>query len=41
MLYSAVVADNAQLGALTLVMKGEFIPPATSWKGCPAAPERA
>jgi len=36
-----VVADNAQLGALTLVMKGEFIPPATSWKGCPAAPERA
>ena len=40
-LYSAVVADNAQLGALTLVMKGEFIPPASSWKGCPAAPERA
>ena len=40
-LYSAVVADNAQLGALTLVMKGEFIPAASSWKGCPAAPERA
>ena len=39
-LYSAVVADNAQLGALTLVMKGEFIPTATSWKGCPAAPAR-
>ena len=39
-LYSAVVADNAQLGALTLVMKGEFIPSATSWKGCPAAPAR-
>jgi len=39
-LYSAVVADNAQLGALTLVMKGEFIPAATSWKGCPAAPAR-
>ncbi len=38
-LYSAVVADNAQLGALTLVMKGEFIPPASSWKGCPAAPQ--
>jgi non-ribosomal peptide synthetase-like protein len=39
-LYSAVVADNAQLGALTLVMKGEFIPAASSWKGCPAAPAR-
>ena len=40
-LYSAVVADNAQLGALTLVMKGEFIPAATRWKGCPAAPARS
>ncbi len=39
-LYSAVVGDNAQLGALTLVMKGEFIPAASSWKGCPAAPAR-
>jgi len=39
-LYSAVVADNAKLGALTLVMKGEFIPSASSWKGCPAAPAR-
>jgi non-ribosomal peptide synthetase-like protein len=39
-LYSAVVADNAQLGALTLVMKGEFIPAASSWRGCPAAPAR-
>jgi non-ribosomal peptide synthetase-like protein len=39
-LYSAVVADNAKLGALTLVMKGEFIPAASSWKGCPAAPAR-
>jgi serine acetyltransferase len=37
-LYSAVVADNAKLGALTLVMKGEFIPGASSWRGCPAAP---
>ena len=40
-LYSAVVADNAQLGVSTLVMKGEFIPAASSWKGCPAAPARA
>jgi non-ribosomal peptide synthetase-like protein len=39
-LYSAVVGDNAKLGALTLVMKGEFIPAASSWKGCPAAPAR-
>ncbi len=39
-LYSAVVGDNAQLGALTLVMKSEFIPAASSWKGCPAAPAR-
>ena len=40
-LYSAVVADNAKLGALTLVMKGEFIPAASSWKGCPAVPARS
>ncbi len=39
-LYSAVVGDNAKLGALTLVMKGEHIPPATAWRGCPAAPAR-
>ncbi|MDY7548663.1 amino acid adenylation domain-containing protein [Glaciimonas sp. Gout2] len=38
-LYSAVVGDNAKLGALTLVMKGEQIPAGTSWRGCPAAPE--
>ncbi|MFZ6756446.1 Pls/PosA family non-ribosomal peptide synthetase [Undibacterium sp. Ji50W] len=36
-LYSAVVADDASLGALTLVMKGEFIPAGSSWHGCPAA----
>lgn len=36
-LYSAVVGDDAKLGALTLVMKGEFIPPRSSWRGCPAA----
>ena len=39
-LYSAVVGDNAMLGPLTLVMKGEFIPAATCWRGCPAAPVR-
>ena len=37
-LYSAVIGDDAKLGALTLVMKGEFIPAKTSWRGCPAAP---
>ncbi|TFW28457.1 Pls/PosA family non-ribosomal peptide synthetase [Massilia horti] len=36
-LYSAQVGDNARLGPLTLVMKGEHIPAATSWAGCPAA----
>ncbi|MEB0032825.1 amino acid adenylation domain-containing protein [Undibacterium sp. RTI2.1] len=36
-LYSAVVGDEAKLGALTLVMKGEFIPAKSSWRGCPAA----
>ena len=40
-LYGAVVADNAKLGALTLVMKGEFIPAASSWRGCPAGPVRS
>jgi non-ribosomal peptide synthetase-like protein len=37
-LYSAVVGDGARLGPLTLVMKGENIPGATRWSGCPAAP---
>ncbi|MFZ6874508.1 Pls/PosA family non-ribosomal peptide synthetase [Undibacterium sp. Di27W] len=36
-LYSAVVADGASLGAMTLVMKGEYIPANSSWHGCPAA----
>jgi non-ribosomal peptide synthetase-like protein len=39
-LYSARVGDNARLGALTLVMKGEHIPAGSSWTGCPAAPAR-
>ncbi len=40
-LYSARVGDNARLGALTLVMKGEHIPAGSSWSGCPAAPSRS
>ncbi len=37
-LYGAVIGNDARLGALTLVMKGEFIPAGSSWRGCPAAP---
>ena len=40
-LYSARVGHNARLGPLTLVMKGEHIPNATSWQGLPAAPAPA
>ena len=40
-LYSAKVGDNARLGALTLVMKGEHIPAGGNWAGCPAAPARS
>jgi non-ribosomal peptide synthetase-like protein len=39
-LYGAQVEDRAQLGAMTLVMKGEVIPAGTGWHGCPAAPAR-
>ena len=40
-LYSAEVGDDAKLGALTLVMKGENIPEKSVWSGVPAAPVRA
>lgn len=36
-LYGAQVGDSAKLGSLTLVMKGEFIPAGSSWRGCPAS----
>jgi len=39
-LYSASVADNVQLGPMTLVMKGESLPRDTRWAGNPAAPAR-
>ena len=39
-LYGAQVGDGAQLGPLTLVMKGESIPAGTRWHGLPAAPWR-
>lgn len=35
-LYDAVVAESAALGTLSLLMKGEHLPPATRWCGIPA-----
>ncbi|WP_122420799.1 Pls/PosA family non-ribosomal peptide synthetase [Pseudomonas viridiflava] len=40
-LYSADVGNDAHLGSLTLVMKGENIPALSRWAGCPAAPAKA
>jgi len=40
MLYGTQVSDGAQLGPMTLVMKGETIPPGTRWHGLPAVPWR-
>jgi non-ribosomal peptide synthetase-like protein len=40
-LYDSKVGDYAQLGPLTLVMKGEHIPPHTTWSGAPAQPGTA
>jgi non-ribosomal peptide synthetase-like protein len=40
-LYGASVQDRAQLGPLTLVMKGETIPGGAVWTGNPAAPAAA
>jgi non-ribosomal peptide synthetase-like protein len=37
-LYDTQVGDDARLGPLTLVAKGEKLPPATRWEGSPAAP---
>jgi non-ribosomal peptide synthetase-like protein len=39
-LYSACVPEAVQLGPMTLVMKGENIPPASRWTGNPAVPRR-
>ena len=39
MLYDTHVGDFARLGPLTLVMKGESIPPHSEWAGSPAAPK--
>ncbi|MEV5511292.1 Pls/PosA family non-ribosomal peptide synthetase [Streptomyces orinoci] len=37
-LYDARVGAGASLDALSLVMKGENLPPATAWRGIPARP---
>ncbi len=38
-LYDSHVGDHARLGPLTLVMKGESIPPRSEWVGAPAEPK--
>ncbi len=40
-LYDTHVGDFARLGPLTLVMKGEAIPPHSEWVGAPAEPKGA
>lgn len=37
-LYDTRIGDYAELGVLTIVMKGEAIPPHTRWAGAPAQP---
>jgi len=39
-LYDTNVGDDVRLGPLTLVAKGECLPPATRWEGSPAAPRK-
>ncbi|EME39875.1 hypothetical protein DOTSEDRAFT_37922 [Dothistroma septosporum NZE10] len=34
----STVSDNAQLGSLSLVMKGETLPESTAWEGAPVVP---
>ena len=35
-LYDAVVGAGASLGSLSLLMKGEYLPPGSQWRGIPA-----
>jgi len=37
-LYDTHVGDNAQIGLLTVIMKGENLPANTRWEGAPAVP---
>jgi len=40
-LYDTHVGDNAQIGLLTVIMKGENLPANTRWEGAPAVPAAA
>ena len=40
-LYDTVLGDHAELGPLTLVMKGESLPANSAWVGSPAQPAHA
>ena len=40
MLYDTHVGDYAQIGQLTVIMKGENLPAHTRWEGAPAAPAK-
>ncbi len=40
-LYDGVIEDDAQLGDLSVLMKGETLPAGTSWEGSPARPARS
>jgi len=37
-LYDAVIGDGAELGDLSVLMKGEALPAGTAWEGSPARP---
>ena len=37
-LYDTSVGAEAMVGDLSIVMKGEVVPPGTSWEGSPARP---
>ena len=39
-LYDSVIEPDAQLGDLSVLMKGETLPAGTSWEGSPARPAR-
>ncbi|MBE7219467.1 MAG: peptide synthetase, partial [Caulobacteraceae bacterium] len=40
-LYDSVIEDDAMLGDLSVLMKGEVLPAGTSWEGSPARPARS
>jgi len=40
-LYDSVMEDDAQLGDLSVLMKGETLPAGTAWEGSPAQPARS